>query len=44
MQDVATHANPLSCLPWQETFFVCDSKKFKHMTKAWARQRKNVGS
>jgi len=24
--------------------FCCDSKKFKHMTKAWARQRKYVGS
>jgi hypothetical protein len=22
MQDLATHANPLSYLPWQETFFV----------------------
>jgi hypothetical protein len=26
MQDLATHANPLSYLPWQETFFVVSLK------------------
>jgi hypothetical protein len=44
MQDLAIRANPLSYLPWQETFFCCDSKNSKRITKAWARQRKHVGS
>jgi hypothetical protein len=33
MQDLATHANPLSYLPWQETFFDVILKKLNTLSK-----------
>jgi hypothetical protein len=40
MQDLATHANPLSYLPWQETFFVVIQK----ILNAWPKLGQDKGN